>query len=192
MYGSSAVRPPGGLFSDAMFAEIEDRSGHKLLESYGHKDGTGIIGGRVLRKGGSPVSKPSGIYWSALRTWGLLAPLESNAAPPYRSDLARHWDLLTRHDRPEVDAVSERRAIFVNPPDMPTGWTRKKGELSFDLDLGTQEDEKIRTGWSKLRDPEGKISLLSRLAALFSKLVRQLVRRTFGRTFPRTGPATPN
>lgn len=181
-----AARSPGGLFSDTTFAEIEDRTGHKLLENYGHKDGTGIIGGRVLRKGGSPVSKPSGIYWSALRTWGLLAPLESTSAPPYRSDLNRHWDLLTRRDRPEVDASSERRAMFVNPPDMPTGWARKKGGLSFDLDLGKREDDKIRAGWSKLRDPEGNISLLSRLAerrqaapaAITSPAVRKLCSST--------------
>lgn len=159
-----AARSPGGLFSDPMFAEIEDRIGHRLIEKYGSKDRTGIIGGRVLRKGGSPVSKPSGIYWSALRTWGLLAPLESTGAAPYRSDLKKHWDALTRRDQPEVDAVSSPRTIFLNPPPMPLGWARKKGELSFDLDPITQEGERIRTAWSKLRDPDGKLSLLSRLA----------------------------
>ncbi len=85
------ARSPGGLFLQTMFAEIEDRANRRLLERYGTSDGTGIVGGRVLRKGGSPVSKPSGIYWSALRTWGLLSPLASTRTAPYRSDIARQW-----------------------------------------------------------------------------------------------------
>jgi hypothetical protein len=159
-----AARSAGGLFSDVMFGEIEDRTGLRLIEKYGSKDRTGIIGGRVLRKGGSPVSKPSGIYWSALRTWGLLAPLESTGAPPYRSDISRNWDALTRRDRLEVDSSNGPQAIFVNPPPMPTGWTRKSGELSFELDATTQEGDRIRAGWAKLRDQDDKQSLLSRLA----------------------------
>lgn len=180
-----AERSAGGLFSNELFVEIEDRIGHRLIEKYGDGDRTGIIGGRVLRKGGSPVSKPSAIYWSALRTWGLLTPLKSTGAAPYRGDLIRHWDALTRRDGLEVD-VEEPRGIFLDPPPMPSGWRRKKGELSFDLDLTTQEDEKIRTRWSKLRDQNGNTSLLSRLAerrklapsAMNSAAVRQLCSQT--------------
>lgn len=159
-----AERASGGLFPEGMFAEIEDRTGHKLLETYGTGDGTGIIGGRVLRKGASPVSKPSGIYWSALRTWGLLTPLASTRAAPYRGDLVRHWDTLTRLDRLEVDAGADARTIFVSPPPMPSGWKRKTGGLDFTLDTKNREDERIRAGWSLLRDPGGKPALLSRLA----------------------------
>jgi hypothetical protein len=169
-----------------MFAEIQDRTGHKLIEKYGSKDGTGIIGGRVLRKGGSPVSKPSGIYWSALRTWGLLAPMESTGAAPHLSDLKLRWDVLTRRDRPEVDARSSPYAIFDNPPPIPDDWTRKKGELAFDLDPANREGERIRLGWSRLRDPDGNHSLLSRLAeqgkfappAMNSAAVRKLCSAT--------------
>lgn len=180
-----AERSAGGPFLIERFEEIEDRIGHRLIETYGDRDRTGIIGGRVLRKGGSPVSKPSTIYWSALRTWGLLTPLRSTGAAPYLGDLVRHWDAFTRRDGLEVD-VEGPREFFLDPPPMPSGWMRKKGELSFDLDLTTQEDEKIRTRWSQLRDQNGNRPLLSRLAdkrepapsAMNSAAVRKLCSQT--------------
>ena len=175
-----AQRSPGGDFPEPMFREIEDRTGHRLIEHYGRGDRTGIIGGRVLRKGGSPVSKPSAIYWSALRTWGLLTPLPSTGIAPYRGDLDRCWDQLTRRDRLEVDAVA-RGNFFLDPPPMPAGWSRKRGALDFELDAGKSEGERILVAWSKLGHPD-EAPLLSRLAArrrcapdaLNSRVVRQL------------------
>lgn len=177
-----ATRSPGGLFPETMFEEIEDRTGRRLLERYGTSDGTGIVGGRVLRKGGSPVSKPSGIYWSALRTWGLLSPLASTGTPPHRSDLARQWDTYTRRDRPEVDAFDRGHAFFADPAPMPSDWTRKRGGIGFELDPAGREGERIRAGWSRMRDHGGQPTLLSRLAerrraapkALNSRDVREL------------------
>ena len=163
IYQELAARHGGGGFPMASRCAMEDQVGHKLLDFYGPVDGTGIIGGRVLRMGRSPVTKPSAVYWNAMRMWGLISPLQRNGEPPARSELEWRWDELTgRHERPEVDAV-EHHSLFVDPPPAPKAWLRA-GELTFELDESNGEASRIRKAWRAQRDPFDRQTLLSRLA----------------------------
>jgi len=157
-------RSPGGIFPKDELARIEDRTGHKLIRHYGNEDGHGVIGGRVLRVGRSPVTKPSAIYWSAMRSWGLVAPLLNTADPPGRSEIHGRWDELTGHrPRPEIDPDLVR-PIFVDPPPPPARWRAEGEPLSFVLDNIHDEDGRIRRAWARQRDFLGRQTLLSRLA----------------------------
>lgn len=157
-------RHTGGAFPKKELAAIEDRTGHKLLRRYGPGDGHGIIGGRVLRVGGSPVVKPSVVYWNAMRSWGLIRPLQNSGEPPGRSEIHWRWDELTAHrSQPEVDAEPPS-PIFLDPPPCPPGWRQDGKPLEFDLDRGQDEDRKIRAAWEQQRDKLGGQTLLSRLA----------------------------
>lgn len=163
IYQELAARYAGGGFPTDERSGMEDQVGHKLLDFYGPADGTGIIGGRVLRAGRSPVTKPSAVYWNAMRTWGLITPLPRNDEPPARSELEWRWDELTgRHPRPEIDAV-EHHTLFADPPPAPRNW-RRTNQLKFELDESTGEARRIRKAWRAQRDPFDRQTLLSRLA----------------------------
>ncbi|HZG33634.1 MAG TPA: DUF6361 family protein, partial [Sphingopyxis sp.] len=163
VYQELAAREGGGAFPSTLRDSIEDRLGHKLLRHYGPGDGTGIIGGRVLRAGRSPVTKPSAVYWNALCNWGLVTPLSLNEAAPSRARLESAWPRLTaRGAGPEVDAA-EPHSLFVNPPPMPKTW-RTREAIGFALDENQGEARLIRDAWRSRRDQTGRVSLLSRLA----------------------------
>ncbi|MDQ2803746.1 MAG: DUF6361 family protein [Pseudomonadota bacterium] len=158
-------RSPGGVFPKEELARIEDRTGHKLISHYGPEDGHGIIGGRVLRRDPpvSPVLKPSAVYWNAMRSWGLVAPLIDAAEPPGRGEIHGRWDELTsRRARPEVDP-KPARPIFVDPPSPTQRWRAEGEPLSFELDDAQDEAELIRRAWASQR-VLGRPTLLSRLA----------------------------
>ncbi|TGS92714.1 hypothetical protein EN814_24040 [Mesorhizobium sp. M2D.F.Ca.ET.171.01.1.1] len=157
-------RYSGGAFPRNELARIEDRTGHKLIKYYGPVDGQGIIGGRVLRVGRSPVTKPSAVYWNAMRSWGLVAPINNATDPPGRSEIHWRWgELTSRSPRPEVDPDSAR-PIFVEPPPQPDRWRVEDRPLSFALDNKYDEAGRIRRAWARQRDALGRPTLLSRLA----------------------------
>ena len=133
---------PGGAFPAGELAQIENRTGQRLLIHYKFEDRNGIIGSRVLRVGGTPVVQPSAIYWNAIRLWGLVAQRDRD--PPGRGEVHARWDELTTHrPRPEVDA-EEIAALFDNPPPPPKQWSSEKGPLSFELDHNQEEGARIR------------------------------------------------
>ena len=157
-------RWPGTVFPANELARIEDRTGYKLIRYYGAQDGHGIIGGRVLRVGRSPVVKPSMVYWSAMRSWGLIEPLANGAEPPSRGEIHMRWgDLTNRTPRPEVDP-EPARPIFVDPPPTPHRWRIESVPLRFNLEDGHDEAGRIRRAWARQRDGLGRPTLLSRLA----------------------------
>jgi hypothetical protein len=155
-------RRPGGAFPEQELAEIENRTGRRLLTHYQFVEGKGIIGSRVLRTGRTPVVKPSAIYWNAMRLWGLIAQRDREC--PGRGEVHARWDEWTSHrPRPEVDA-EEVAALFNDPPPLPKQWSSEKAPLSFELDHHQEEGARIRRAWARLRDPRGQPTLLSRLA----------------------------
>ncbi len=157
-------RAAGEPFPRGELERIEDRTGHRLLRHYGHEDGHGIIGGRVLRVGRSPVVKPSAVYWNAMRSWGVVEPIAAGREVPGRAEVHGRWQELTsRHTRAEVDA-ERAKPLFVDPPPMPARWRMQGEPLTFELDAAHNEAGRIRRAWGKQRDALGRQTLLSRLA----------------------------
>ena len=105
-YSELQRREGGRPFAQGELDRIEDRTGHRLLKHYGHEDGHGVIGGRVLRVGRSPVVKPSAVYWNAMRSWGVVEPLAVGREAPGRSEVHARWEELTRREaRPELSLI---------------------------------------------------------------------------------------
>lgn len=163
-YSELQRREGGRPFAQGELDRIEDRTGHRLLKHYGHEDGHGVIGGRVLRVGRSPVVKPSAVYWNAMRSWGVVEPLAVGREAPGRSEVHARWEELTRREaRPEVDA-EKSRPLFADAPPEPADWRSASQPLDFDLDVRTDEAGRIRRAWLRNKDVHGRTSLLSRLA----------------------------
>jgi len=158
-------RAPGETFPKAELDRIEDRTGHRLLRHYGNEDGHGIIGGRVLRVGRSPVVKPSAVYWNAMRSWGVVRPIAAGREAPGRAEVHGRWGELTdRHNRPEVDA-ERANPLFVDAPPIPARWRAQSDPLTFELDTAHDEAGRILRAWGSQRDALGRQTLLFRLAA---------------------------
>jgi hypothetical protein len=165
-------RWPGGAFPDQELANIEDRTGRRLLIHYSSEEGKGIIGSRVLRAGRTPVVKPSAIYWNAMRLWGLIA--QRDHGRPVRGEVHARWDEWTSHrPRPEVDAEATA-PLFDDAPLPPRHWSSEKAPLSFEFDHSQGEGARIRRAWARLRDPFDKPTLLSRLAERRAEAPHQL------------------
>jgi len=157
-------REGGKTFVRGELDKIEDRTGHRLLRHYGNDDGHGIIGGRVLRAGRSPVVKPSAVYWNAMRSWNIIEPLTVDRNAPGRAELHARWEELTsRHVRPEVDA-EKPKSLFADAPPTPAKWRFASEPLDFQLDPKTDEAGRIRRAWQRSKDAFGRATLLSRLA----------------------------
>jgi hypothetical protein len=154
----------GEPFPKTHLDRIEDRTGQRLLRHYGHGDGHGIIGGRVLRVGRSPVVKPSAVYWNAMRSWGLVEPIADGRDAPGRAELHGRWQELTGSRlRPELDAEPPK-SLFFDPPEVPSRWRTASEPLTFELDSRNDEAGRIRRAWRKQGDSMGRQTLLSRLA----------------------------
>lgn len=157
-------REGGKPFPRVDLDRIEDRTGHRLLRHYGSGDGHGVIGGRVLRVGRSPVVKPSAVYWNAMRSWNLVKPLGAGRDAPGRGEIHARWEELSgRGPRPEVDAEPPG-PLFLDAPPTPAKWRAANEPLDFELDPRTDEAGRIRRAWQKPRDGHGRPTLLSRLA----------------------------
>jgi hypothetical protein len=157
-------RAGGQSFPKRELEAIEDRTGRRLLKNYGPEDGHGIIGGRVLRVGRSPVVKPSVVYWNAMRSWGIVAPLGVNREGPGRAELHGRWQELTsKQKRPEIDS-DPVKPLFLDAPPVPSRWRSASEPLTFELDAANDEAGRIRRAWAKQRDWSGGPTLLSRLA----------------------------
>jgi hypothetical protein len=162
-YEELAARYPEQPFPLQALYDIEVRTGRKLLAHYGHGDGHGIIGGRVLRAQRIPATKPSRIYWNALRTWGLLAPLPRTGQPPGQGELHGSWPELTDgRQKPEIDWKKSAPRLFVDPPPAPADWRRPGAAMDFDLT--PLEAERLRVALTATQAPGGGPSLMARLA----------------------------
>lgn len=93
----------------------------------------GVIG---IRSYPNPVSQPASfIYWTALGKWGFLRKLPDGDYPS-RSRLNRYLSIQKKNTRLLDDdgaPLDERWRPFVNIPDPPDVWDKKKARLNFKL-----------------------------------------------------------
>lgn len=104
------------------------------LKRYGGEP-FGVIGGDKL--GVQIAQSPDGVYWTALRTWGLLLPTVFS-----RSDALRRLRSATRPKLQDDDggALNDESAeVFVGLPDWPDGWDKHDVPLHFQLPAPERE-----------------------------------------------------
>jgi len=93
------------------------------------KEPQDVIGGDKLRQLTS--QPPDRVYWSALRTWGILLPgVESRATALRRLDAGARSSALDDDGGKLNDEATE---VFVTLPPPPTGWESDKTPLHFKL-----------------------------------------------------------
>lgn len=94
----------------------------------------GVIGGRTYPN--PSVQPPSMIYWTALKTWGILKPW-GGAIYPSRAMLHRalsrnrHQNDLLRDD--DRHPLNEPRIYFAKLPERPSAWHNLDAPLDFQL-----------------------------------------------------------
>ena len=123
----------------------------------------GVIG---IRSYPNPVSQPASlIYWTALRAWGLLRKLPDGNYPS-RSRLHRVQSVQKKINRlldDDGEPLDERRRPFVNIPDPPDEWDKKKVKLNFKLRREEKEFLIKHLVALKSGSGNGDIALLARL-----------------------------
>lgn len=147
--------------SVARLMETEELALAGLLKQSGEQ---GVIGGDNYPK---PTSQPpSMVYWSALRTWGILKP-NPDGSYLSRSDLHRALQTPYRKSRSLDDdksALEEGFALFMKVPNPPSGLDDANPPLSFHL--SKQERAFLKQRLSSVMRPldQGSLSLLARLS----------------------------
>ncbi len=122
---------PGARFSEEHLREIERRYSRRLIETAPQLQNSGISGWMKYEAGTLPAVRASTIYWTALRSWGLVqSPITGE--PPSEAELRNAWPrLVTRAETDNGKAAAID--IFEGIPKRPADWTRRTGPLDFDL-----------------------------------------------------------
>ncbi|MEH2524208.1 MULTISPECIES: DUF6361 family protein [unclassified Bradyrhizobium] len=143
--------------------KIEVRTGKKLLLNFNNPYRSGIIGWTRFKVGAEPVLMPSGIYWSALKLWGLLRRRENTTQAPGQAELHAHWIDWSSAKRKDELAHEDHEPIFVDLPPQPDGWTKGNSQLSFQLT--SQESKLIKDRWrSAIEVSAASEPLMSKIA----------------------------
>lgn len=152
----------GSPFPDEQLAGVETRFSERLIRHAKQLEGSGISGWTRYQKGRRPVVRVSQIYWSALKSWGLLKDWPGSGQPPNQTDLHRMWTQLAAYDAADDRAAPVIADLF-DPalPRPPAGWTRKSAALDFEL--RPREKLYIKSRW-RTAGTSGSPPLLSRLA----------------------------
>jgi hypothetical protein len=118
----------------------------------------GVIGGDKL--GYLTSQPPDRAYWTALRTWGLLAP-----AVHHRWEAMRRLrnGAATKRDDDGAPLDEDPSSVFVGLPREPKGWNDPSAPLQFRLE--SAEQEFLKSKLKELRRPDGELCLLARLVA---------------------------
>lgn len=163
-YQELLASSPGKRFSVDELFEIERRYSERLIGSVFRSDGTlegsGISGWMKYRAKERPVVRASTIYWTALRSWRMAAPVAGLAEAPTETQLRSAWSRLeTREDGDH--GKSRTVDLFEGMPAPPPGWRNRTGTLDFAL--RAHEARYLRTLWHGA-GRDGTQPLLSRLA----------------------------
>jgi hypothetical protein len=152
----------GAPFPIERLADVEARFSERLIRHAPQLANSGISGWTRYQKGKRPVIRVSQIYWSALKTWGLLKGWGPSGQPPNQADLHRGWMRLSSFDE-GGDGAHPLQAELFDPalPAPPSNWTAPSAALSFEL--RPQEKTYIKSRWRCAGNAAGP-PLLSRLA----------------------------
>lgn len=154
----------GKRFSVDDLFEIERRYSERLIGSVLRSDGTlegsGISGWMKYRAKEKPVVRASTIYWTALRSWRMAAPVGELAEAPTETQLRSAWPRLETREDGDL-GKSKIVDLFKGLPAPPPGWSNRTGVLDFAL--RPHEARYLRTLWHGA-GKDGTQPLLSRLA----------------------------
>ncbi len=167
----------GSRFDRDRLFEIERRYSKRLMATTGELQNSGISGWMKYAADERPVVRASTIYWTALRSWRMAAPVARLPEPPTESQLQGLWPNLVARGDGENDKVSIQE-LFDGLPKPPAGWSGRTGRLDFDL--RKPEAEYLRRRW-RAAGAGGAQPLLSKLAeagvttrSLWSREVRDV------------------
>ncbi|HWL69434.1 MAG TPA: DUF6361 family protein [Geminicoccus sp.] len=134
----------GRAFPAEALIRLERRYSLRLIKSVGELENSGISGWMKYVADQRPVIRASTIYWTALRSWRVVAPLDGTRESPTESALRRSWPHLIDH--PDGDgARAAAKPLFQDLPAPPADWRSSSGPLR--LDLTRQEADFIRGRW---------------------------------------------
>jgi uncharacterized protein DUF6361 len=116
-----------------------------------------VIGGDKL--GQLTSQPPDRVYWTALRTWGLLLPgVDTRSEALRRLTIVSHSPTLDDDGGSLLDEATE---VFSGLPDRPAGWDNADATLNFRM----PRDERsfLRRKLGQLTRPDNAPSLLAQL-----------------------------
>ena len=131
----------------------------RRLKNLGHEK-TGVIGGDVVQLNRLSSQPPDRVYWTALKTWGLLLPQIDSSSDALRRIEARMHRAPQDDDGGQLDD-SETTEVFAGLVTQPTRWDDPNTPLNFALDA--RERNFLREKLRNVRRPDGELSLLARL-----------------------------
>lgn len=121
---------------------------------------TGVIGGDVVQFNRLSSQPPDRVYWTALKTWGLLLPQIDSSSDALRRIEARMSRAPQDDDGGQLDD-SETTEVFAGLVPPPAHWGDPDAPLNFEL--APHERIFLREKLSNVRRPDGELSLLARL-----------------------------
>jgi hypothetical protein len=137
---NDAVRNTGHQSINRFIQDQEQKLTKRLRDNYkddgSNSDGFGIIGRRAYPK--PTAQPPSMIYWTALRTWGILRPLSDGSFPSRRTvhrilDHNRSMGNRLALQDDDKNPLEESQHLFVSLPESPKEWKNAKSPINFDL-----------------------------------------------------------
>ena len=121
---------------------------------------TGVIGGDVVQLNRLSSQPPDRVYWTALKTWGLLLPQIDSSSDALRRIEARMSRAPQDDDGEQLDDF-ETTEVFAGLVNQPARWDEPNTPLNFALDA--RERNFLREKLRNVRRPDDDLSLLARL-----------------------------
>ena len=124
------------------------------------REKTGVIGGDVVQFNRLSSQPPDRVYWTALKTWGLLLPQIDSSSDALRRIEARMNRAAQDDDGGQLDDF-ETTEVFAGLVPPPARWDDPDAPLNFEL--APRERNFLREKLRNVRRPDGELSLLARL-----------------------------
>ena len=131
----------------------------RRLQNLGQEK-TGVIGGGVLQFNRLSSQPPDRVYWTALKTWGLLLPQIDSSSDALRRIESRMNRAPQDDDGGQLDDF-ETTEVFAGLVPPPARWDDPDAPLNFEL--APRERNFLREKIRNVRRPDGELSLLARL-----------------------------
>jgi hypothetical protein len=157
IYIQAAASPRRGSDLETMIRRLLIQLATRLKQLGGEP--YDVIGGDRL--GQLTSQPPDRVYWTALRTWGLMLSTVDSRSEAFRRLVAGARSTATDDDGGPLD--DEATEVFASLPDPPDGWNNPKSPLHFKM---PQRERNFLRGKLSLvtRPGDGALSLLAHLA----------------------------